>query len=221
MDHLWWLVPMFIVAGLVVLGAAFAVAIVLVFKEARRAQERWAASVAALGLVEDPTARAHGWKSLARGTWQGVPLAVGERTHTRRMSEGTGMLMCVEVASIARNNLGRFEMADKSKDISQTATHYTGEPTLDARYIFRDQTGGASQSLPSPFSPGLPLVQVACMDQRVRQLLLKLHEMEAFIVHDTAVSVALRSRTPENLQCAVELVTYLARWPGGDSQLYR
>jgi hypothetical protein len=131
------------------------------------------------------------------------------------------MLMCLEVASVARSNLGRFELADKYRDISQNATHRTGDPVLDDRFVFRDQTPGALPSPPSPFSPALPLVQVACMDQHVRQLLLTLREMEAFIIHDATISVVLRARTPENLRCAVELVTYLARWPGGNSQLYR
>ncbi len=102
MDILWIVVPILVVVVLLALFLGFGFAVATMRSRCRA----WGRSRYGPGTVFP-------------GGWRAEP--------TRRTSEGTGTLMCLEVASIARSTLGRFELADKYKDTADGRS--TGDPT--------------------------------------------------------------------------------------------
>lgn len=223
MEHItgilfWLIVPIAAIGGA---GGVVTLLIVAAGRSERRQQREFRASIQALGLVEDPTALAHGWTFLARGTWQGVPLAVGKRPHTRMTPQGPRTSTCLEIASVANSNLGRYRLSHRflgGRDLAPGLR--TGDPAFDNYFIIASD-GDQRRPASTAFSPAISLAQIPWLDERTRRLLLSSRELQELIVHERDVAVLLRWYEQDTFRNAMNLALYLARWPVGAREAYR
>jgi len=216
-----------IAVGLVVLVVAISLGAVslvgLVQRNEQRRKSEIGEALKALGLTVEPTAVQAGWGFLARGTWRGTALAVGERSHVRTTTDGPSTVTYIEVASIARSNLGKFSVVSKLTSAPQDRPPdalRTGDANFDKRFTVTEGGMDDARQRSTAFDHGAANAQIPWLDEKVRAMLAGAGALEALIVSDTSVSVLIRWQRA-TFWNAVDLALYLACWPTGPAQTYR
>jgi len=202
--------------ALIVLVLLVCVGIVAI-RRSEQSKSMVVAVAQAFGLAVDNDAPSRGWKFLARGSWDGVALALGIRSRFHQTMQGRQKgLEMVELAAVCRTDLGVFEIIRGAVDDSSPAAAYrlrTGHGEFDTAFaLMRPANDGVREPI-SPFDTPSTTANVPWLDEALRGELLATSSLRSVTVSNCEVTVIANLPSSADMDRMIDIALKLAQWP--------
>lgn len=182
-------------------------------------------ALAELGFTEMPGASFAGWKRMAEGSREDVPLMVGEGIHLRNTREGYRNVLCVEIRAKARSVLGNFSVRHfrapgLDPGVAYTYPVKTGDGPFDMAFSTTRTGQPDPEMTPLVENFQVPVVKIPWLDASMRELFKVALPYEVFVFGNNLV-ILLPQYDPQTFPAALDLAVQLARWSGPSEHPYR
>lgn len=186
----------------------------------QRQRQFLTALAAAFGLPESNEGIGGDLEYLARGTWNGIELALGIRPMEKLIVDGRGSLRVVEIAALGLRDLGVATLFPVDFGVRSVASRprvrvTTGDISFDTHFMMFCPQDESVEEGSMAFRAAPPIVDFPWLDEKTRAWILRLKAFHMLKVVHGEISIVLgTSATDADIDLALDLVLHLAGWSG-------